>query len=302
MDRVLRTRDDRFQNLPGYDFDPHYVEDLIGYEGLRCHYIDLGPKDAEQTYLCLHGQPTWLYLYRHMIPAFLESGARVVAPDFFGFGRSDKPADQSVYTFNFHRNMLLAFLSRFDLTELTLVCQDWGGILGLTLPMEAPHRFSRLLVMNTALGTGDAPLGDGFLAWRQWCRDNPDLSAGRLLSRACPHLQADEVAAYDAPFPTRGSKAGARIFPSLVPLGENEAVPDQLKAWEVLEKFDKPFTCAFSDKDPITRGGDAKFREKVPGARDNPLHRTLSGHHFIQEDDPEGFAAVILETAKRSGV
>ena len=284
MARVLRTPEERFENLPAYEFEPHYVEDLFGYEGLRCHYIDLGPKDAEQTYLCLHGQPTWLYLYRHMIPTFLESGARVVAPDFFGFGRSDKPADQGVYTFNFHRNMLLAFLTHLDLTQLTLVCQDWGGILGLTLPMEAPHRFSRLLVMNTALGTGDVPLGDGFLAWRQWCRDNPDLSAGKLLSRACPHLEADEVAAYDAPFPDSEYKAGARAFPELVPEqpdDEGAALSRQARAWLKDEWMGQTF-MAIGMRDPVLTPRTMHYLRKNIRNCPEPFE-VAEGGHFLQE-------------------
>ena len=214
---ILRTPDERFADLPGYDFAPNYLDQLAGYEGLRCHYLDLGPKDAANTFLCLHGQPTWSYLYRKMIPILLASGARVVAPDFFGFGRSDKPVEDAVYTYEFHRNMLVELVGDLDLSNITLVCQDWGGLLGLTLPMEMPDRFKRLLVMNTAFGAGDMPLGDGFVAWRQWCRDNPDMAVGKLMGRSCPQLSAAETAAYDAPYPDVTYKAGVRRFPELVP-------------------------------------------------------------------------------------
>jgi pimeloyl-ACP methyl ester carboxylesterase len=207
----VRTPDERFAELPGFPFAPHYVE----WRGMRVHYVDEGW--AERTFLCLHGEPTWSYLYRRMIPAFAGSGARVVAPDFVGFGRSDKPEDGAVYTFDFHRRFLLDFIEKLELRKLTLVVQDWGGLLGLTLPMEMPERFERLLIMNTALATGERPLGEGFIAWRAYVRQNPDLACGKLLGRACPHLRPAEIQAYDAPFPDARSKAGVRRFPEIVP-------------------------------------------------------------------------------------
>ncbi|HWQ38084.1 MAG TPA: haloalkane dehalogenase [Burkholderiales bacterium] len=213
---ILRTPEERFVDLPGFAFAPRYLDDLPGYEGLRLHYVDEGPAHAE-VFLCLHGEPTWAYLYRRMIPVFVGAGLRVVAPDLFGFGRSDKPADDAVYGFDFHRGLLSAFIERLDLQRVTLVCQDWGGLLGLTLPMEMPQRFARLLVMNTALGTGDVPLPEGFLAWRKWAAEHPDMEVGKLLGRACPHLTAAQRAAYDAPFPDGRYKAGVRRFPQLVP-------------------------------------------------------------------------------------
>jgi pimeloyl-ACP methyl ester carboxylesterase len=213
---VLRTPDERFASLPDFPFAPRYLDTLPGYEGLRMHYVDEGSRQAP-VFLCLHGEPTWAYLYRHMIPAFVQAGQRAVAPDLFGFGRSDKPQDDALYTFDFHREALLAFVRALDLHDICLVCQDWGGLLGLTLPLNLPGRFTRLLVMNTALGTGDAPLTPGFLAWRDWVARNPDLSAGRLLSRTCPHLTPEQAAAYDAPFPDMRYKAGVRRFPQLVP-------------------------------------------------------------------------------------
>src|SRR5208283_534219 len=186
-------------------------DDLPGYSGLAMSYLDEGPADAP-VFLCLHGQPTWSYLYRRMIPHFLATGSRVVAPDFFGFGRSDKPADHRVYTFDFHRNSLLAFVRALDLTDVTLVVQDWGGLLGLTLPLDVPERFSRLIVMNTALPTGDVPLSKGFLDWRAFSNSHPDMAVGKLLARACPHLTPAEAAAYDAPHPDARYKAGARCI------------------------------------------------------------------------------------------
>jgi pimeloyl-ACP methyl ester carboxylesterase len=205
MKEVLRTPEDRFADLPGFPYHPVFVEDLSGFEGLRMHYVDEGPQNADHVFLCLHGQPTWSYLYRRMIPIFTAAGHRVVAPDFFGFGRSDKPVDEAVYTFDFHRNALIAFVAHLDLDNITLVCQDWGGLLGLTLPMDMDERFSRLLVMNTTLGTGDVEPSQGFLEWRAWVRKNPDMSVGRMLKRTCPHLSEGEAAAYDAPFPTQST-------------------------------------------------------------------------------------------------
>lgn len=213
----LRTPDDRFVGLPGFEYAPRYVEELAGFDGMRLHYVDEGTRTAQATFLCIHGEPTWGYLFRRMIPVFVAAGCRVVAPDLFGFGRSDKPVDDRRYTFDFHRRSLLAFVESLDLRNIALVCQDWGGLLGLTLPLDLPGRFTRLLVMNTTLGTGDQPLSEGFVAWRDWVARNPDLSAGKLLGRACPHLSAAECAAYDAPYPDARYKAGVRRFPQLVP-------------------------------------------------------------------------------------
>ena len=217
MPMSLRPPEERFVDLSDFPYGPIYIDNLKGFEGLRLHYVDEGPEDADHIFLCLHGEPTWSYLYRKMIPIFTGAGYRVVAPDFFGFGRSDKPTDEAVYTFDFHRNMLISFIEHLELTNITLVCQDWGGILGLTLPMDMIDIFSRLLILNTTLGTGDVQLSKGFLDWRAWVRKNPDMSAGRLLKLTCPHLSEAECAAYDAPFPDIQYKAGVRRFPEIVP-------------------------------------------------------------------------------------
>jgi haloalkane dehalogenase len=217
MTDALRTPDARFADLPGFAFAPHYRDDLTGFDGLRLHYLDEGPRSAKEVFLCLHGQPTWSYLYRKLIPFVTSAGHRAVVPDYFGFGRSDKPVEEAVYTFDFHRNALIALVERLDLRNITLVCQDWGGILGLTLPMDMPERFGKLLVMNTTLGTGDRPLTEGFIAWRAWCAANPDMAVGKLMARACPPLSPAEAAAYDAPYPDIRHKAGVRRFPQLVP-------------------------------------------------------------------------------------
>ncbi len=216
MTGILKTPPERFADLPGFPWRPHSRDDLPGFSGLAMSYLDEGPRTAP-VFLCLHGQPTWSYLYRRMIPHFLATGSRVVAPDFFGFGRSDKPAEESVYTFELHRNSLLAFVRTLDLTEITLVVQDWGGLLGLTLPLEEPQRYSRLIIMNTALPTGEVPLPKGFLDWRAFSNSQPDMAIGRLMARSCPHLSAAEAAAYDAPYPDATYKAGVRRFPNLVP-------------------------------------------------------------------------------------
>ncbi len=214
---ALRTPEDRFATLPGYGFAPHYVDDLRGYEGLRLHYLDEGPRAARRVFLCLHGQPTWSYLYRKLIPFVSEAGHRAVAPDFYGFGRSDKPVEDAVYSYDFHRAAMMALIERLDLRDITLVCQDWGGLIGLTLPMDMAERFTGLLVMNTALGTGDRPLTQGFIAWRAWCAANPDMAVAKLMARACPLLSPEEAAAYEAPYPDIRFKAGVRRFPQLVP-------------------------------------------------------------------------------------
>jgi haloalkane dehalogenase len=216
MTEILRTPPERFADLPDFPWRAHSRDDLPGYSGLAMSYLDEGPKTAP-VFLCLHGQPTWGYLYRRMIPHFLAAGGRVVAPDFFGFGGSDKPVDDRVYTFDFHRNSLLAFVRTFDLTNVTLVVQDWGGLLGLTLPLDGPQRYARLIAMNTALSTGEVPLAKGFLDWRAFSNKQPDLAVGRLMARACPHLSVAEAAAYDAPYPDVSYKAGVRRFPNLVP-------------------------------------------------------------------------------------
>jgi tRNA(adenine34) deaminase len=221
---ALRTPEHCFADLPGYPWAPHYVSDLPALDGLRLHYLDEGPGDASVgqggaplTWLCLHGNPTWSYLYRHMIPVWRAAGDRVVAPDLIGFGKSDKPKRESAHRFEWHRQVLLELVERLDLRHVILVVQDWGGILGLTLPMAAPHRYRGLLVMNTLLTTGELPLSPGFLAWRQMCADKPAFDIARLMMRGNPRLSPAEAAAYMAPFPDRGHRAATRAFPPLVP-------------------------------------------------------------------------------------
>lgn len=216
-DDALRTPDSAFANLPGYPWAPHYLSDLPALGGLRLHYLDEGAPDAGLTYLCLHGNPAWSYLYRKMVPTFLAAGHRVVAPDLIGFGKSDKPKKESAHSFGWHRQVLLEFIERLDLQRVVLVVQDWGGILGLTLPMAAPERYRGLLVMNTALTTGDVPLSPGFLAWREMCAKNPEFDVARLFARGNPQMTPEECAAYMAPFPDKGHRAALRAFPPMVP-------------------------------------------------------------------------------------
>lgn len=216
-DDALRTPDACFAGLPDYPWLPNYVSDLAALQGLRMHYLDVGPQDGALTYLCLHGNPAWSFLYRKMIPVFAQAGCRVVAPDLIGFGKSDKPKRESAHSFTWHREVLLQLIERLDLQRIVLVVQDWGGLLGLTLPMAAPQRFAGLVVMNTALATGDAPLSPGFLAWREMCAKNPDFDIARLMARGNPQLSPPECAAYMAPFPDKGHRAATRVFPPMVP-------------------------------------------------------------------------------------
>jgi len=281
---ILRTPEERFASLPGFAFASHYVENLPGYEGIRIHYLDEGPQDARQVFLCLHGEPTWSYLYRKMIPVFTEVGHRSVAPDFIGFGRSDKPVDEAVYTFTFHRDMLLRFVERLDLRNITLVCQDWGGLLGLTLPMQMPGQFARLLVMNTALGTGDVPLGAGFLAWREYAAMNPDLDVAALMARACGTLSPEQCAAYAAPFPDIRYKAGVRRFPKMVPDNpdaEGAELSRRARRWWNTEWNGQAF-MAVGMQDPVLGAPAMKYlREQIRQCP--PPMELAEGGHFVQE-------------------
>lgn len=297
MPSTNRTPDTRFADLPDFAFAPHYHELS---DGLRLHYLDEGPRDAP-TVLMMHGEPSWCYLYRHMIPPVVDAGYRVLAPDLIGFGKSDKLTAKSDYTYARHVTWTREWLEAMEASEVLLACQDWGSLIGLRLVAAMPDMFAGVVLSNGGLPAGQEP-PEAFAAWRKFSQESPIFPIGELIQRAVVRdLSPEEVAAYDAPFPDDDSKAGARIFPSLVPFAGDEAVPDQKKAWEVLEQFDKPFTCAFSDQDPITSGGDAPFKKRVPGAAKG-VHRTLKGGHFIQEDDPEGFVAAILDTAKAAGL
>jgi haloalkane dehalogenase len=281
---VLRTPDERFANLPGYAFAPNYTSDLVGFEGLRMHYLDEGSKDADTVFLCLHGQPTWSYLYRSMIPVFAKHGARVVAPDLFGFGKSDKPVHEDFYTFTKHRNALLAFIRQLNLHNVTLVCQDWGGLLGLTLPYELSDRFKRLIVMNTALGTGLRPMGPGFMAWLEWVKANPDFSPAAVVSRTAAHLSPAEKAAYDAPFPDVRYKAGIRRFPSLVPQtpeADGAAYARQAAQWWSTQWQGESFMAIGMQDTVITPPAMHALRKVIKNCPE-PCEFAQAGH-FLQE-------------------
>ncbi len=342
--RHVRTPDDRFEQLEGYPFTPHYLSVPAGTPGigpdhpvgngpegdeLRMHYVDEGPRTSRETILCLHGQPTWSYLYRKMIPPFASAGHRVLAPDLIGFGRSDKPVKREDYTYARHVGWMNAFIAALDLRDITLVCQDWGGLIGLRCVADEPTRFARVVVANTGLpdarGMPDSvsamlhaayakvPVLDiehlgralsgqvasdfpSFMYWVKYCAETPDLVVSEVVAMSARRALPSTLArAYDAPFPNERFKAGARQFPSLVPIiPDNPAIPANRAAWARLATFDKPFLTAFSDGDPITRGGEALFREAVPGAA-GQAHVTIEGAgHFLQEDKGETFAAVVL--------
>jgi pimeloyl-ACP methyl ester carboxylesterase len=282
MTNALRTPDDRYAALPGCPWAPHHADDLPGFEGLRVAWLDEGAADAPATVLCLHGQPTWSYLYRHMLPVFTAAGLRVVAPDFLGFGRSDKPVDEAWYSFERHRAMLLAFVERLDLKNVLLVVQDWGGLLGLTLPMAAPDRYTRLLVMNTGLGTG--AVTEGFRQWRAYAASQPDLAVGKLMQRACPQLGDAEAAAYDAPFPDVRFKAGVRAFPKLVP--DRDDAPGAATSREALAFWRERWTgesfMAIGMQDPVLGPAAMRSLHGVIRGCPPPLEVAEAGH-FVQE-------------------
>jgi len=293
---ILRTPDERFRNLPGYSFAPRYVE----VPGLRIHYLDEGPRDGRAV-LLLHGEPSWSYLYRKMIPIITAAGHRAVAPDLVGFGRSDKPARREDYTYQRHVEWMAAVIETLALKDLTLVCQDWGGLVGLRLAAEQPERFARIVAANTFLPTGDTPLGDAFLQWRTFSQEVAEFPVGRIIGGGCvTDLSPEVIAAYDAPFPEERFKAGARQFPALVPASPDDpAAPANRQAWEVLRRWEKPFLTAFSDSDPITRGADRILRDTIPGAKGQP-HTTIAGAgHFLQEDKGEDLAKVVVEFIAR---
>ena len=291
-----RTPDERFRQLPGWPFPPRYAEVPSGDGGrLRVHYVDEGPPDAPVV-LLLHGEPSWSYLYRKMIPILAGAGLRAVAPDLVGFGRSDKPALRSDYSYQRHVDWMRAFVHGQDLRAVTLFGQDWGGLVGLRLVAEEPERFARVVAANTFLPTGDQPAGEAFLRWRRFSQEVPVFPTGGILQGATTsELAPDVVAAYDAPFPDESFKAGARQFPMLVPTRPDDpAAEPNRRAWAALERFEKPFLTAFSDADPITRGFERAFQSRVPGAR-GLEHPTIRGAgHFLQEDRGEELARIVV--------
>lgn len=295
---TLRTPDERFADLPDFPYGPRYLEVDDGEGGrLRVAYLDEGPADGE-TVLLLHGEPSWSFLYRRMIPVLVDAGLRVVAPDLVGFGRSDKPVSRDDYTYARHVEwMRQALLDELGLRDVTLVCQDWGGLIGLRLVAENPDRFARVVVANTGLPTGDQKMSEAFLAWQRFSQESPEFHIGRIVGNGTAGGLAPEVvAAYDAPFPDDRYTAGARRFPALVPTSPDDpAAAANRAAWEVLTRWEKPFLTAFSDSDPITGGGDRVFQKLVPGAQGMP-HTTLAGGgHFLQEDVGPELARVVAD-------
>lgn len=300
--KALRTPDERFVGLPGYHFEPHYVHVPDGEGGqLRIHYIDEGPRDAPPV-LLLHGEPSWSYLYRKMIPIIVEAGHRAIAPDLIGFGRSDKPAEKSDYTYQRHVDWMTSWLERVDLRHVTFFGQDWGALIGLRLVAENPDRFDRVVIGNGGLPTGDRPPNEAFMRWQKFSQTSPVFDIGRVIQGGTvTTLPDDVVAAYNAPFPDDSYKAGARIFPSLVPTSPDDpAAPANRRAWEVLMAWEKPFLTAFSDSDPVTKGGERILQQRIPGAQGQP-HTTIAGAgHFLQEDKGEELARVIVDFIART--
>jgi haloalkane dehalogenase len=294
---ILRTPDERFNNLPNFDFAPQYVE----IAGLRIHYVDEGPRVAAPV-LMLHGEPSWSYLYRKMIPIITTAGHRAVAPDLAGFGRSDKPARREDYTYQFHVDMMTGLIKSLDLREITLVGQDWGGLIGLRIAAEHPDRFARIVVANTGLPTGDQPMTEGFLRWREYSQTVENFHVGGIIKGGCVNDPPPEViAAYNAPFPDDGYKAGARQFPLLVPIGPDDPASEaNRRAWEVLRRWEKPLLTAFSDGDPVTRGGEQVFQKLVPGAQGQPHVTITTAGHFLQEDKGEELAQVVVDFIART--
>lgn len=289
--KILRTPESRFERLPEYPFKPNYLELA---PGLRLHYVDEGPASASPV-LMLHGEPTWSYLYRHMIVPVARAGLRVLAPDLIGFGKSDKPAAQTDYSYAGQVAWIRQWIEGLDLRDITLVCQDWGSLIGLRLAAESPERFARILLGNGGLPTGEGAISRAFLIWRAFATYSPWFPIGRIVQGGTKRqLSASERAAYDAPFPTAEYKAATRVYPSLVPVSpDNPACGANRAAWQVFERWEKPFICCYSDGDPITRGLDRAFRERVPGAR-GQTHVTLRGGHFMQEDDAAAFAELVI--------
>ncbi|GAA3963771.1 haloalkane dehalogenase [Allohahella marinimesophila] len=290
---IVRTPEDRFRRLPNYPFKPNYLE--VG-SGLRMHYVDEGDTSSTHTVLMLHGEPTWSYLYRFMIPICAAAGHRVIAPDLVGFGKSDKPADIDDYSYGGHFEWLRAFVLELDLRNIVLVCQDWGSLLGLRLAVALDDRFSGIVLSNGFLPTGQQSIPLAFKAWRTFARFSPWFPISRIVEAGTfKKLSAGERLAYDAPFPSGRYKAGTRAFPRLVPTEPD--LPDaqeNARVWSQLEQWHKPFITAFTNGDPIMRGGDRYFQERVPGCQNMP-HRTLTGGHFVQEDSPFEFAQTANE-------
>jgi len=300
---VLRTPDERFAELAGYPFEPHYLEIIDSRLGrLRIHYVDEGPAHGPVV-LCLHGEPTWSYLYRKMIPLFAAAGFRVLAPDLVGFGRSDKPSERRDYSYARHVRWMSDWLIAMGLCDVTLLGQDWGGLIGLRMLAEHPERFARFSLSNTGLPTGDHAINEAFHRWRKFSQEDPEFDTGYIVNLfGHGDLSDDELAAYRAPFPSDEYKAGARQFPMLVPTEPDDpASQANREAWKVLMQWHKPALMCFSDADPIMAGGEKPFLKLVPGTKNQP-HVTLKGRHFIQEEDGEAWARAVIPWIRKTTI
>ncbi len=296
--KTLTTPAERFENLPDYPFAPNYLE--IG-DGLKMHYVDEGNKDAEIV-LLLHGEPSWSFLYRKMIPTIVEAGYRAIAPDLIGFGKSDKPIERAAYTYATHLDWLKSFIDQMEIENASLFCQDWGGLLGLRLAAENDHYFARIVAANTILPTGDIPANKAFMKWREFSQNVPEFPIGPMIDKATvTELSPEVIAAYDAPFPSEEYKAGARMFPVLVPITSDDphTIPNR-QAWQQFQKWEKPFLTLFSDSDPIMKGLEKVFQGVIPGAKGQPHTIIKGGGHFLQEDKGEEIAQLMVEFIKQT--
>ncbi|MFX1601789.1 MAG: haloalkane dehalogenase [Promethearchaeota archaeon] len=297
--KLLRTPDGRFRDLPDFPFKPNYIE----IDEIRIHYVDEGPKDAEIV-LLMHGEPSWSYLYRHMIPILVQAGFRALAPDLVGFGRSDKPSEKSDHTYRKHIDWMSKWVKLLDLKSITLFCQDWGSLIGLRVAIENQERFRRIILSNGGLPTGERKLSKAFLEWQEFSKTTPKFYVGRLIQEATViKLPRNVIKAYDAPFPDDTFKAGPRIMPSLVPTTKEDPEHEaNKKAWEQFYQWKKPFLTAFSDSDPITQGGDRIWQEKVPGAQGQNHTTIKNAGHFVQEDKGPELANLIVEFIKSNPI
>lgn len=296
--KVLRTPESRFKNLPDYPFAPHYVS-VGDSEEMRLHYVDEGPRDGDVV-IMMHGEPSWSFLYRHMITQLAGAGYRVLAPDLIGFGKSDKPSETSDYTYARHAAWMTEWFTQMDVSGAVLFCQDWGGLLGLRLVAAFPDRFAGVIAANTGLPTGEGTPSEAFTAWQKFSQTVPEFPVGTIINGATvSDLSPEIIAAYDAPYPDESYKAGARIFPSLVPTSKDQdGAAENREAWKVLAQFDKPFLTCFSDKDPVTGGGEKHFKRNIPGAKDQPHQIVKGGGHFLQEDVYNELSEIITDFMK----